>query len=234
MPRIELSASGGPDFARAIMTTDTRPKEVAVAVRDGGGGAYTVGGCAKGSGMIHPNMATMLAYVTTDAAVDRGLLRTLMREAADATFNMVTRRRRHVLQRHPARLANGAAGGPAIDGGHARGRRRCARRCWRSRTQLARELARDGEGAQHLIEVDVSTGAASVEDARNVARTVALSSLVKTAVAGYDPNWGRILVAAGRAGAPVEARRRGCGCRASCSSTAARCIAFDEATCASA
>ncbi len=201
--QIAPTREGGPAFARAIMTTDTRPKEVAFAVKTDGG-AYTIGGCAKGSGMIHPNMATMLCYVTTDAAVEPSFLRGAVRETADATLNMVTVDGDTSCSDTFLVFANGAAGGPAITAGTPAAetfRRALLAGC----THLARELARDGEGAQHLIEVEV-THAASLQDARLMARTVALSSLVKTAVAGRDPNWGRILVAAGRSGARIDTK----------------------------
>ena len=201
VPRIELSAQGGPDFARAIMTTDTVAKEVAVAVKDGDRVVYTLGGCCKGSGMIHPNMATMLAYVTTDAAVERELLQKLVRETADATFNMVTVDGDTSCSDTLLVMANGAAGGETIRAGTQQAQE-FAEALLMLCTELSRKLAADGEGATHLITVEVS-GAASRAEARNVAHTVALSSLVKTAVAGNDPNWGRILVAAGRSGSPV-------------------------------
>ncbi|HLF70663.1 MAG TPA: bifunctional glutamate N-acetyltransferase/amino-acid acetyltransferase ArgJ [Dehalococcoidia bacterium] len=202
VPKIELSANGGSDFARAIMTTDTVVKEAAVAVKDGDTVLYTLGGCCKGSGMIHPNMATMLAYITTDAAVDRDLLREAVRETADATFNMVTVDGDTSCSDTLLVFANGAAGGTTIAAGTPEAQT-FREALLAVATQLARAIARDGEGASHLITVDVS-GASSVDDARNVAKTVALSSLVKTAVAGADPNWGRILVAAGRAGSPLD------------------------------
>jgi glutamate N-acetyltransferase/amino-acid N-acetyltransferase len=200
-PLIKLSREGGADFATAIMTTDTKRKEVAVRVRTAAG-EYTIGGCAKGSGMIHPNMATMLAYVTTDAAVEQSLLRRLVRETADATFNMLTIDGDTSCSDTFLTFANGAAGLPRIETGTpeaAQFERALRHVC----EQLVRQLARDGEGATHLLVVEV-TGAASVADARLMARTVGLSSLVKTAVAGSDPNWGRVLVAAGRSGAQID------------------------------
>ncbi|MGE3983002.1 MAG: bifunctional ornithine acetyltransferase/N-acetylglutamate synthase, partial [Dehalococcoidia bacterium] len=117
VPQVQLSRDGGAAFARAIMTTDLKPKEAAVAVTDGGKRLYSVGGCCKGSGMIHPNMATMLAYVTTDAAVEPGLLKTLTREVADASFNMVTVDGDTSCSDTFLLFANGAAGGPTITAG---------------------------------------------------------------------------------------------------------------------
>jgi glutamate N-acetyltransferase/amino-acid N-acetyltransferase len=202
--RIVAKPDGGHDFALAIMTTDTRPKEVAVRV-DTPAGAYSVAGCAKGSGMVHPDMATMLAFVTTDADVAPDLLRALHREVADVSLNMVSVDGDTSCSDTYMLFANGAAGLPRIEAGtpEAAVFREALTRV---ATHLAREIARDGEGAGRLMEV-VVTGAASTDDARRVARTVTTSPLVKTAVAGCDPNWGRILVAAGRAGARlVEAR----------------------------
>ena len=202
VPSIEATREGGPDFARAIMTTDTVSKQTAVAVKDGERVLYSVGGCCKGSGMIHPNMATMLAYVTTDANVERSFMQAVVREVADATFNMVTIDGDTSCSDTLLAMANGAAGGAQIaigTPGAVQFKAALLAVC----TQLARELARDGEGASHLVTVTV-TGAPTEAIARNVAKTVALSSLVKTAVAGNDPNWGRILVAAGRSGSPVE------------------------------
>jgi glutamate N-acetyltransferase/amino-acid N-acetyltransferase len=202
--RIVARADGGHDFALAIMTTDTRPKEVAVRVNSPAG-AYCVAGCAKGSGMVHPDMGTMLAFVTTDADVAPGLLRSLHREVADVSLNMVSVDGDTSCSDTYMLFANGAAGLPRIEAGTAEAvvfRDALTRVA----THLAREIARDGEGAGRLLEVCV-TGAASLDDARRVARTVTTSPLVKTAVAGCDPNWGRVLVAAGRAGARlVEAK----------------------------
>jgi glutamate N-acetyltransferase/amino-acid N-acetyltransferase len=204
LPSIAVSADGGPALAEAIMTTDTRPKSVAVAVTTAAG-RYTVAGCAKGSGMIHPNMGTMFCFVTTDADVDLTFLRALQQEVADETLNMVSVDGDTSCSDTFLVLANGAAGLPRIETGTADAeefKQALLSVC----THLSRELAADGEGAKHLIEIAV-TGAASLEDARLVARTVSTSPLVKTAVAGFDPNWGRILVAAGRAGAALEESR---------------------------
>jgi glutamate N-acetyltransferase/amino-acid N-acetyltransferase len=202
IPRIALSPNGGPDFALAIMTTDTKPKSYAVAVKEGATTVFTVGGCAKGSGMIHPNMATMLSYITTDANVDATLLKDLTKEVADTTYNMMTVDGDTSRSDTLLIFANGAAGGPAITRGSAQAET-LRQALLAVGTELSRMLARDGEGASHLITVEVVNGP-TLAHARNVARTVALSSLVKTAVTGNDPNWGRILVAAGRSGSPVE------------------------------
>jgi glutamate N-acetyltransferase/amino-acid N-acetyltransferase len=200
LPSIAVSADGGPALAEAIMTTDTRAKSVAVSVTTGNG-AYTVAGCAKGSGMIHPNMGTMFCFVTTDADVELGYLRSLQQEVADETLNMVSVDGDTSCSDTYLVLCNGAAELPRIEAGTPEADE--FRQALLAVTRhLSRELARDGEGAKHLIEIEV-TGATTLEDARLVARTVSTSPLVKTAVAGFDPNWGRILVAAGRAGAPL-------------------------------
>jgi glutamate N-acetyltransferase/amino-acid N-acetyltransferase len=225
LPTIAVSADGGPSLAEAIMTTDTHPKSVAVSVNTGGG-AYTVAGCAKGSGMIHPNMGTMFCFVTTDADIDLGLLRSLQPEVADETLNMVSVDGDTSCSDTFLVLANGAAGLPRIEAGTPDAeefRQALLAVC----THLSRELARDGEGARHLIEIAV-TGATSLEDARLVARTVSTSPLVKTAVAGFDPNWGRILVAAGRAGAALEESRVSMRLQGELIYDRGKALAFDE------
>ncbi|MGB6895456.1 MAG: bifunctional glutamate N-acetyltransferase/amino-acid acetyltransferase ArgJ [Dehalococcoidia bacterium] len=202
LPRIQPTEDGGDSFAHAIMTTDTVAKQVAVRFAYGDV-EYTVGGCAKGSGMIHPQMATMLAFLTTDAPVAGAVLVETLREAVDASFNMITVDGDTSTNDMAVILAGG--GGDHIEHGHpaapafqAAVREVC--------TALARRLARDGEGATKLIEVRVE-GAASVDDARRAARTVAGSPLVKAALHGGDPNWGRVLTAAGRSGAELEETR---------------------------
>ncbi len=198
--RIALGADGGHDFARSIMTTDRVPKEIAVIVMDGDV-TFTIGGVAKGSGMIHPNMATMLSFITTDAAVAPAFLDKALRRAANVSFNMVSVDGDTSPSDTVAVLANGLAGNPPI-----MGQGRLSRLFQQALEQvcvyLARWVARDGEGATKLIEVTV-TGAKSAADARLAARTVVSSSLVKTAVHGADPNWGRIVAAVGRSGARV-------------------------------
>jgi glutamate N-acetyltransferase/amino-acid N-acetyltransferase len=205
VPQIELAAGGGPSFARAIMTTDLKSKEVAYAVKDGNQTVYSVGGCCKGSGMIHPNMATMLAYLTTDAAVEPAYLAKLTREVANDTFNMVTVDGDTSCSDTFLIFANGAAGGPMITEGSAEAET-LREALTKAGEFLARAIARDGEGASHLITVEI-TGAVDTQQARDLGHTIALSSLVKTAVAGNDPNWGRILVAAGRSGALVDSAK---------------------------
>ncbi len=194
--KITLSPDGGHHMAKAIMTTDTVPKECAVAF-DG----CVVGGIAKGSGMIHPNMATMLSFIATDAPVEIAFLDDCLRQSVDKSFNMVSVDGDTSPNDSVILLANGLAGGDTITSGTARGRRfqtALDAVC----IYLAKEVARDGEGAKKLIEVKVS-GAASLNDAIMAARTITCSPLVKTAIHGADPNWGRIIVAAGRSGAEL-------------------------------
>lgn len=204
VPRIVLSASGGPEFARAIMTTDTHPKTMAVRFRAAGRN-YAMGAVAKGVGMIHPDMATMFCFVTTDAAVERRLLRDAFRRAVADSLNMISVDGDTSTSDTAVVLANGAAGGPAIAvGGPGAAAFEAALRhvC----VTMAKMLARDGEGAEKLIEVRIE-GAATEADARAAARTVTASPLVKTAVHGNDPNWGRLMMAVGRSGARIDLER---------------------------
>jgi glutamate N-acetyltransferase / amino-acid N-acetyltransferase len=204
LERIELSSSAGADAARAIMTTDTRPKERAVTIEIGGR-TVTVGGMAKGSGMIHPNMATMLAFIATDAAVEPDVLATSLRQATDVSFNMISVDGDTSTNDTLIVLANGAAGNPPIAAGSAEARL-FQEALDDVATDLAKAVARDGEGATKLLEVTVE-GARTVEDARKAARAVVASSLFKAAVYGADPNWGRILCALGYSGAEVDPNR---------------------------
>jgi glutamate N-acetyltransferase/amino-acid N-acetyltransferase len=199
--KLAPTPDGGHDAALAIMTTDLVSKEAAVATEIGGV-RITIGGMAKGSGMIHPNMATMLGVVTTDARLDVGLARTALKHAADRSFNQVTVDGDTSTNDMLALLASGAAGGPELRDGTEEGRaftEALTAVC----IDLARKIARDGEGATRLIEVTVS-GAATDADAQKIARTVAGSNLLKAAVYGQDPNWGRILSAVGNAGVPLN------------------------------
>jgi glutamate N-acetyltransferase/amino-acid N-acetyltransferase len=202
LPGIELSRDGGASFARAVMTTDTVPKQAAVRFT-WDGVEYAVGGAAKGSGMIHPDMATMLAFITTDAPIPHDTLSSLLIDVTDESFNMITIDGDTSPEDMVLLLANGAAAPDAapFDAAHpALGLVRAA--IARVSVSLARQLARDGEGAGKLLEVRVD-GADSVEDARRVAKAVVGSLLVKTAVHGNDPNWGRVVVAAGYSGAEL-------------------------------
>lgn len=196
-----MSADAGAAAARAIMTTDPFPKDYAVSVQTARG-TFTIGGMAKGSGMIEPNMATMIGFLTTDAQVPPALLRKALQLSARDTFNAITVDGECSTNDSLFALASGASGVtiddalfPALlDGMLAVSR------------ELAVAIVRGGEGATKLIAVTVSN-AASIDDARQVARTIANSPLVKTAVHGADPNWGRIVAAAGRSGVTFDINR---------------------------
>ena len=206
IPALKGSLDGGLDggerAAHAILTTDTRSKEAAVRVRLADGTLAHVGGMAKGSGMISPRMApphaTTLAVLTTDAHVTPAGLRAILPEETDATFNMVNVDGDTSTNDTIYLLANGAAGGPTADDDPA------LRAAIRSVLEsLARQVARDGEGATKLLTVTVS-GARSTPDARQAARAVVSSTLVKAALFGADPNVGRIAAALGNSGARIE------------------------------
>ena len=198
MEQIVLSAEGGHSLVKAMMTTDTVPKEIAVRA---GNGEFIIGGAVKGSGMIHPDLATMLCFLTTDAAVEPDFLRGALRRAVDISLNMVSIDGDTSTNDMVLIMANGLAGNEPVSQS---GRQADAfqRALDRVCIYLAKSMARDGEGASKLIEITVS-GASSVAEARIAARTIAGSSLVKTAVYGNDPNWGRIVAAVGRSGVEV-------------------------------
>ncbi|HEV2473519.1 MAG TPA: bifunctional glutamate N-acetyltransferase/amino-acid acetyltransferase ArgJ, partial [Chthonomonadales bacterium] len=188
--------------ARAIMTTDTVPKYAAVELEsDLWQGAVRLGGMCKGSGMIAPNMATMLAYITTDAAAPADLLQRALERAVAVSFNSITVDGDTSTNDMCLLLAGG--NGPAISDVEFEDFSEAVTRLC---VTLAKKIARDGEGATKLIEVAVY-GAATEQDARQIARTIAESPLVKTAIFGCDPNWGRILMAVGRAGPKIDANR---------------------------
>lgn len=198
-----LSRSGGHDAACAIMTTDTHPKEAAVSftVESYEGCTFTVGGMAKGSGMIMPNMATMISVITTDAPVRPDVLHEALVNAVNKSFNKVTVDSDTSTNDTCFLLASGAAalGKPAFQPGSAEFaafEQALQAVC----NNLARQMAADGEGATRLVTVNVA-GAANDDDADKAARTVANSPLVKTAITGHDANWGRIAGALGRSGA---------------------------------
>jgi glutamate N-acetyltransferase / amino-acid N-acetyltransferase len=200
----QLSPDAGEAAAKAIMTTDTIPKTAHLEV-EVGGATVRVGGMCKGSGMIHPNMATMLAYITTDAAVEPGLMAAMVKPIADRSFNQVTVDGDSSTNDSFLMLANGAAGNEPIRAGSAEaGQLQAA--LMHVAQELSRAIARDGEGATKLITVKVLE-AASSDEARTAARAVASSSLVKTAVHGGDPNWGRIVCALGYSGAELALDR---------------------------
>ena len=198
--QIELSDNGGNSLARAMMTTDTHTKEAAVTVNVGGK-EINISGVAKGSGMIHPNMATMLCFVATDAAVEQNFLRSILPDIADSTLNMLDIDGDTSTNDSLVVLANGAAGNAAISAGSADADTfRDA--LMELLIQLTRQLAQDGEGATTLIVAKVE-GAKNIADARLAAKTITSSLLVKSAVYGADPNWGRLIMALGRSGAEM-------------------------------
>jgi glutamate N-acetyltransferase / amino-acid N-acetyltransferase len=188
-------------FTRAIMTTDTRPKWAAAKFRIGGK-IVRILGCCKGAGMIQPNMATMLAFLATDAAISPSLLSQALRGAVAGTFNAITVDGDTSTNDTVAILANGESRARRIASANANFKNFCTALQNVCRT-LALKIVEDGEGAQRVIEIEVR-GAPSDRAATQIARTIANSPLVKTALAGADPNWGRILAAAGRAGAPFD------------------------------
>jgi glutamate N-acetyltransferase/amino-acid N-acetyltransferase len=192
--QIILSRDGGHEMAQAIMTTDTLPKETAVKVK-AGGSEFTIGGVAKGSGMIHPDLATLLCFLTTDAAVEKNFLKKALKRAVDVSFNMISIDGDTSPNDMVLVMANGLAGNAPPDAFQQALEQVCI--------YLARCIARDGEGATRLIEVTVD-GAASLSEARSAARTIVSSPLVKAAIHGADPNWGRIMAAVGRSGVEVE------------------------------
>ncbi|MBN1807571.1 MAG: bifunctional glutamate N-acetyltransferase/amino-acid acetyltransferase ArgJ [Planctomycetes bacterium] len=187
--------------AEAIMTTDTVPK-AAAAVFKADGKAIRVAGIAKGAGMIAPNMATMLSFILTDAAISADALKAALSAAVEATYNCVTVDGDTSTNDTLALMASGKAGNATIEPG-SDGYAAFASCLHDVALSLARQIARDGEGATRLVEVRVH-GSASDRDARLIAKAVAESPLVKTAIHGGDPNWGRIIAAAGRSGADFD------------------------------
>jgi glutamate N-acetyltransferase/amino-acid N-acetyltransferase len=193
-----LAADGMPAAARAIMTTDTVPKEAVRTVRIGGK-RVTIAGIAKGSGMIEPNMATMLSFLATDAAVSPAALRGFLRRAADASYNKLTIDGESSTSDTVLLFANGAAGNAELKTARGRDAEAFAAALEAVCVDLVRALARDGEGATKLVTVRVR-GARTEEQAERAAKRIANSVLVKTALFGGDPNWGRVLqtIGAGR------------------------------------
>ncbi len=202
-----LSPDGSPEAARAIMTTDTIEKNLAVECVLGGR-TVRVGGIAKGSGMIHPNMGTMLCFLTTDAAISASALDAALRAAVDVSFNMVSIDGDTSTNDTCAILASGLAGNPTIaepeGGDYAAFTGALTELC----TALARMLAKDGEGASRLLVCTV-TGAKDEENAKKAAKGVIHSSLVKAAMFGADANWGRVLCAVGYCGAETDVSKIG-------------------------
>jgi glutamate N-acetyltransferase/amino-acid N-acetyltransferase len=202
IPKIKPTDKGGHDFCRAIMTTDTRLKEIAVRV-DSEGSKFIIGGTAKGAGMIHPNMATMLCFITTDAVVSVDFLPAALHKAVACSFNMVSIDGDTSPNDCVVSLANGLAGNKPIDFDNADAFQEALDAVC---THLAKFIARDAEGATKLIEVTVE-GAEDGVWARQAARAVVGSPLVKAAIHGNDPNWGRFVAALGRSGARVREER---------------------------
>jgi glutamate N-acetyltransferase/amino-acid N-acetyltransferase len=200
----DLSTDGAAAVARAIMTTDAFPK-VAVRRVSVAGEECRIVGLAKGAGMIHPNMATMLAFVMTDVALDSSLADGLLRDAVDRTFNRITVDRDTSTNDTVQLLASGAAGAAPLTPGSPDAAVFSAA-LEEVLQELAKMIVRDGEGASKLVRIQVD-GAASEADALCIARSIATSSLVKTAFFGADANWGRIIAAAGYAGVDIDPDR---------------------------
>src|SRR6266852_4895623 len=191
------SARSFAELSLAICTTDTRPKTAAASFKMKGKRIHLVG-CAKGAGMIHPNMATTLAFVATDAAIAPSLLQKTLRDVCSRTFNCISVDGDSSTNDTLLVLANGAAGAPSIRSGIA-SHRAFAGALEDVCRAMALQIVADGEGAQRVTDVEVR-GANKENDARRIAETIATSPLVKTAFAGGDPNWGRVFAAAGRSG----------------------------------
>jgi len=212
MPALLPGVAAGPEafarFARGILTTDTRPKTAGATVRIGGR-TVRIAGCTKGAGMIAPQFhkptATMLAFVLTDAAVSPALLRRALGAVVERTFNCITVDGDTSTNDTAALFASGASGA-LLTNAHSREFLRFIHALERVSHSLALQIVADGEGARHVIEIEV-LGAPDDRAATAVARTIAHSPLVKTALAGADPNWGRILAAAGRSGVAFHPER---------------------------
>lgn len=223
--RLGSSYEAADDFCQAILTTDLVKKEVCVSVVIDGKTVH-IAGASKGSGMIHPNMATMLGFVTTDAAIGSEELHKLLRQVTDVTFNMITVDGDTSTNDMLVAMASGFAGNDELHAGHpdyaafAEGLRYVCE-------VLAKAIARDGEGATKLVEVQVR-GAESDASAQAIAKTVIGSSLVKSAVFGADANWGRIIAAVGRAGVPVNPETVDIALGDIVTLTQSRPVAFDE------
>lgn len=196
-----LSAENGHSAAQAILTTDLNTKEMALKI-DLGGIEATIGGMAKGSGMICPNMATMLAFITTDAAIDQDVLQSALNEAVAISFNQISVDGDMSTNDSVILLANGMAGNKKITQ-DSQDYKVFVDALSRICVYLAKKIARDGEGANHLLQVQVE-GAKTSEDARKMAKSVVSSSLVKAAIFGKDANWGRVICAAGYSGVKFD------------------------------
>ena len=197
----ELSEEGGHNAGEAIMTTDTFPKNLAVKMEIGGK-AVTIAGIAKGSGMIHPDMATMLAFLVTDVSIDKKLLQKVFSKSTDDSYNMVSVDGDTSTNDMAGILANGAAGNTKITDENSEEFKIFKEALNFVNKELAKSIAKDGEGATKLIEV-TTKNARTMEDAKKVSKSVITSSLFKAAVFGSDANWGRILCAVGYSGAEL-------------------------------
>jgi glutamate N-acetyltransferase/amino-acid N-acetyltransferase len=197
--KIELRQDGGHKLVRAMMTTDTMPKEIAIQV-EAKEGKFTIGGVAKGAGMMHPELATMLCFITTDAAVNIDFLQQSLKKAVDVSFNMLSIDGETSPNDCVFLLANGLARNTEIGFINGEDFQNALNEVC---IYLAKSIARDGEGATRFIEVVVE-GAVNQTEARQAARTIVSSPLVKAAMHSGDPNWGRIVAALGRSGAKIR------------------------------
>ena len=200
-----LTPEGSGNAALAIMTTDLVKKEIAVQL-ELQGRTVTIGAIAKGSGMIHPNMATMLAFITTDANIKPECLKKMLKSSVDISYNMISVDGDTSTYDIVAILANGLAANPLIDDENSPDYQAFKAALDYVNISLAKKIARDGEGANHLVEVQV-VGAADQDTARTIARSITASNLTKAAIFGHDANWGRILAAAGYSGAVFDPSR---------------------------
>jgi len=224
--RIILSPKGGHKLAEAIMTTDTFPKETALTFKLDNR-EVTIGGIAKGAGMIHPDMATLLCFITTDVAIDAGFAQKALKRAVEESFNMVTVDSDTSTNDTVLLFANGLADNEPLKASMDEAelfQTALLEVC----LFLAKCIARDGEGATKLIQVNVE-GALTQKDARIAARTIASSPLVKAAVHGNDPNWGRIIAALGRSGAEIDLSKIDLYLKDLCLMKAGRSTTFDKA-----
>lgn len=200
-PKLKGTLEAGNEAAKAIMTTDTVEKEVAVEIEIGGK-TVTIGGMCKGSGMIHPNMCTMLAFITTDAVITKDALQKALSEDVGDTYNMISVDGDTSTNDSVVLLANGMAENPEITYG-TEDYKNFAEALHTINEYLAKKIAGDGEGATALFEVK-AVGCESVEQAKTLAKSIVCSNLTKTAIAGHDANWGRILCAMGYSGAQFD------------------------------
>lgn len=205
--KADLSYNGSEHAAEGIMTTDTRVKEIAFKFTVDGT-ECTIGGIAKGSGMIHPNMATMLVFITSDVAIAPETLQKVLSDDVKDSFNMVSVDGDTSTNDMCCVMANGLAGNKLIDSTDSEGCKAFKEALFAVTSYLCRMIARDGEGATHLMEVTVG-GAATKDIARTVAKSVACSSLLKAAIYGADANWGRVLCAIGYSGADIDVTKVG-------------------------